>query len=140
MLLVIGQIPSKYTCDAENVSLPLAVSNIPAGTQSLTLIVDDPDAPSGNWTHWLMWNISPSTTEIKEGQVPTGAVQGVNDFGKNEYGGPCPPSGTHRYQFKLYALNANLDLSPDSQKKDLEAAIKDHIIGQDLLTGLYQRQ
>lgn len=135
-----GQIPSKYTCDAENISPPLTISDVPEGTQGLALIVDDPDAPVGDWVHWLVWNIDPETKEIGEGHSPAASVQGLNDFGNNDYGGPCPPSGTHRYQFKLYALDTTLDLSESSKKKDLLNAMQGHILGQSLLVGLYQRQ
>lgn len=122
-------IPARYTCDGENVNPPLTISEVPAGTQSLALIVHDPDAPRGNWTHWLLWNIDPATTSIAENSVPAGAVQGVTDFGSAAWGGPCPPSGTHRYIFTLYALDAKLDLS----------AMQGHILEEAELVGNYQR-
>jgi len=131
-------IPQKYTCDGENINPPLQISDIPANTQSLVLIVDDPDAPSGDWVHWLVWNINPETKLITENESPKGAVQGTNDFGKQNYGGPCPPAGTHRYQFKIYALNTILNLPSSSRKKDLETAMENHILDKDILIGLYE--
>jgi Raf kinase inhibitor-like YbhB/YbcL family protein len=132
-------IPPKYTCDGENISPPLQISHIPANTQSLALIVDDPDAPNGDWVHWLVWNINPKTQSIAENEIPKGAAQGINDFNKRDYGGPCPPSNTHRYQFKIYALDTNLNITPNSQKRDLENSMKGHILDEDILIGLYQR-
>ena len=132
-------IPAKYTCDGENVNPPLVIVDIPEDTQSLVLIVDDPDAPSGAFTHWLVWNIDPQAKEIAEGSVPQNATQGKNDFGKNGWGGPCPPSGTHHYFFKLYALDQKLDLSASADKKDLEKAMQGHILSQTQLIGLYNR-
>jgi len=132
-------IPQKYTCDGEDINPPLQINDIPAGTQSLVLIVDDPDAPSGDWVHWLVWNINPATKLISENESPQGAIQGINDFGKQNYGGPCPPSGIHHYQFKIYALNTTLNLTSSSRKKDLETAIENHILDKALLIGLYQR-
>jgi len=132
-------IPQKYTCDGENINPPLQINDIPAGTQSLVLIVDDPDAPSGDWVHWLVWNINPATKLISENESPQGAIQGINDFGKQNYGGPCPPSGIHHYQFKIYALNTTLNLTSSSRKKDLEKAIENHILDKEILIGLYQR-
>jgi Raf kinase inhibitor-like YbhB/YbcL family protein len=134
------RIPSKYTCDGADINPPLLVENVPAGTQSLSLIVDDPDAPRGTWVHWVVWNISPDTKEIKEHTDPSGAQQGINDFRKNSYGGPCPPSGTHRYFFKLYALNVKLNIDRNSNKASLEKAMSGHIIGQAELIGLYARK
>jgi len=132
-------IPQKYTCDGEDINPPLQINDIPAGTQSLVLIVDDPDAPSGDWVHWLVWNINSETKLISENESPQGAIQGINDFGKQNYGGPCPPSGIHHYQFKIYALNTTLNLTSSSRKKDLETAIENHILDKALLIGLYQR-
>jgi Raf kinase inhibitor-like YbhB/YbcL family protein len=134
-----GKIPSKYTCDGEDVNPCLEISGAPETAKSLVLIVDDPDAPGGDWVHWLVWNIAPETAQIMENSVPSGAIQGKTDFGKSQYGGPCPPSGTHRYQFKLYALDTILDLPSSTAKKDLERAIKGHILDQAVLTGLYSR-
>lgn len=132
-------IPSKYTCDGEDINPPLEWDNIPEGAKSLVLIVDDPDAPSGNWDHWLVWNIDPSVKSIQEGEVPEGAVLGMNDFNKTEWGGPCPPSGVHRYQFKLYALDTILNIPSGSRKSELEEAMKGHILDQSVLVGLYSR-
>ena len=135
-----GKIPVAYTCDGHDRNPPLIIKNIPQGTKSLVLIVDDPDAPMGTWVHWVLWNIAPQTQEIKENSVPAGAVQGMNDFRKHDYGGPCPPSGTHRYFFKLYALNSSLDLSQGSKKTDVEKAMKGHVIAESHIIGLYKRQ
>jgi Raf kinase inhibitor-like YbhB/YbcL family protein len=133
-------IPAKYTCDGENVSPPLQVSAVPNDAQSLVLIVDDPDAPGGDWIHWLVWNIDPKVETILSSEVPLGAIQGLNSFGDQSYGGPCPPSGTHRYQFKLFALDTTLDLSNLTNKTKLLEAIKTHILSQTMLVGLYKRQ
>lgn len=133
------QIPSKYTCDGKDVNPPLAIESVPAGAKSLALIVDDPDAPAGTWVHWVVWNIAIGTKEIREHAVPAGAAQGMNDFRKRDYGGPCPPSGTHRYFFKLYALDTMLNLDGSATKAALERAMKGHIIAQTELVGLYKR-
>jgi len=133
-------IPSKYTCDGADVNPPLVIENAPLGAKSLVLIVDDPDAPAGNWVHWVVWNIAPTTNEIKENTVPSGALQGINDFRRHDYGGPCPPSGTHRYFFKLYALDMMLSLGPKANKAELERAMKGHIVAQGELIGLYMRR
>ncbi len=135
-----GNIPSKYTCDGGNVNPPLEIREVPENAKSLVLIVDDPDAPMGTWVHWTVWNISPKTTEISENSVPEGAVEGITDFGKPGYGGPCPPSGTHRYFFKLYALNTTLDLDSSAKAKDIEKAMEGHILDKAELIGLYSRQ
>ena len=135
-----GMIPSKFTCDGANVSPPLSIANIPEKTMSLALIVDDPDAPVGTWVHWVVWNIADGTKEIPEASVSPGAIQGTNDFGKQGYGGPCPPSGTHRYFFKLYALDAPLVLKSGSTKAQIEEAMKGHVRDQTELIGLYRRK
>ncbi len=135
-----SSIPSKYTCDGKNVNPPLFIKHVPAGAKSLALIVDDPDAPAGIWVHWVLWNIHPETKEIRENSVPNGAQQGLNDFRQQPYSGPCPPSGTHRYIFKLYALDTILTLSPHATKTDLEKSMKGHIIEQAHITGLYKRR
>lgn len=135
-----GYIPAKYTCDGENVSPPLAFSNVPAGAKSLVLIVDDPDAPGGTWVHWLVWNINPTDREILEASLPAGSVQGLTSFGKPGYGGPCPPAGSHRYLFKLYALTTKLDLSPAANKTQLEQTIAGYILTTAELVGLYERR
>ncbi len=133
-------IPAKYTCDGENVSPPLGISGVPAGAESLVLIADDPDAPRGTWVHWLLWNIDSSTSEIAEGSVPPGAVEGATSFGKPGWGGPCPPSGTHRYFFKLYALDKKLEFPASADKAQLEQALEGHILERAELVGLYQRR
>jgi Raf kinase inhibitor-like YbhB/YbcL family protein len=135
-----GAIPKKYTCDGADVNPPLKFENIPSAAKSLALIVDDPDAPGGTWVHWVVWNIEPRTGEIRENSVPAGALQGMNDFRKHDYGGPCPPSGTHRYFFKLYALDAPVSLNAGAKKTDLEKAMKGHIIAQAQVVGLYGRK
>jgi Raf kinase inhibitor-like YbhB/YbcL family protein len=135
-----GTIPSKYTCDGSDINPPLKIENVPQTAKSLALIVDDPDAPAGTWVHWVLWNISPSTRDLKENSVPQGADQGLNDFRKRSYGGPCPPSGTHRYFFKVYALDTMLSLGVNTTKSDLEKAMKGRIIAQGELIGLYNRK
>jgi hypothetical protein len=134
-----GNIPSKFSCDGPNTSPPLQISDVPSEAKSLVLIVDDPDAPSGLFTHWAVWNISPQTTTIGEGSTPKG-VQGTNDFGKSGYGGPCPPSGTHRYYFKVFALDRELDLPVGAKRSQLDAAMKGHVIAQGELMGRYSRK
>jgi Raf kinase inhibitor-like YbhB/YbcL family protein len=129
-------IPAKYTCDGTNINPPLAIAGIPEEAKSLAIIVDDPDAPAGTWVHWVAWNI-PVTHHLKEDHVP--GLEGINDFGDQHYGGPCPPSGTHRYFFKIYALDAILDLPVKTRKEQLERAMSEHIIGFGELTGLYKR-
>jgi len=132
-----GFIPVKYTGDGDDVNPPLNIGGISEETKSLVLIVDDPDAPMGTWDHWIVWNIPPSE-KIEEDSVP--GVEGLNDFRKRSYGGPSPPFGTHRYFFKVYALDTKLDLAPNSRKKDVERAMKGHIIAQGELIGLYSRR
>ena len=132
-------IPSKFSCDGPNSSPPLQISDVPTEAKSLVLIVDDPDAPSGLFTHWAVWNISPQNTTIAEGNTPKG-VQGTNDFGKSGYGGPCPPSGTHRYYFKVFALDRELDLPVGAKRSQLDAAMKGHVIAQGELMGRYSRK
>lgn len=131
-----GLIPSKYTCDGININPPLDIKNIPVESKCLVLIMDDPDAPVGTWVHWVVWNI-PVTHHIKENEIH--GTEGINDFQQHHYGGPCPPSGTHRYFFKLYALNALLDLPATSNKIQLEKAMSEHIIAFGELIGLYKR-
>lgn len=132
-------IPSKFTCDGENINPELVFSDIPKDTKSLSLIVDDPDAPGGTFVHWVVWNINPQVTKIEEGSVPQGAFLGTNDFGKREYKGPCPPSGTHRYFFKLYALSEVLDLNEGATKKQLEKAMQGKIIDKAEIIATYKR-
>jgi Raf kinase inhibitor-like YbhB/YbcL family protein len=134
-----GNIPSKFSCDGANTSPPLQVSDVPSGAKSLVLVVDDPDAPSGLFTHWTVWNIPPQTSTIAEGSTPKG-VQGTNDFGKSGYGGPCPPSGAHRYYFKIFALDRDLDLPSGAKRSQLDAAMKGHVIAQGQLMGRYARK
>jgi Raf kinase inhibitor-like YbhB/YbcL family protein len=139
-------IPAKYAYDARNVSPPLKWSGVPAGAKNLALIVDDPDAPVGTWVHWVLYDLAPTVTELPEDlpksqSVAGGAKQGLNDFKRLGYGGPCPPPGKpHRYFFKLYALDAALDLKPGLTKKDLERAMEKHIVAQAQLMGTYQRK
>lgn len=133
-------IPSKYTCDGENVSPPLQISGVPKDAKSLVLVVDDPDAPNGTWTHWTMWNIDPKTTQIPENSIPGGVVQGNTSFGKPGYGGACPPSGQHRYFFKLFALDNLLNLNSSSSVQDLEKAIEGHVLATTELVGFYARK
>jgi hypothetical protein len=138
-------IPKKFTCDGPDLSPQLSWKDAPATTQSLALIMDDPDAPVGTWVHWVLYDLPPETKELSEGmqkqeQLNNGALQRRNDFRKIGYGGPCPPSGKpHRYFFKLYALDAKLNLSPGSTKADLERAMKGHIVGQAELMARYGR-
>jgi Raf kinase inhibitor-like YbhB/YbcL family protein len=134
-----GMIPRQYTCDGKDMNPPLMIAGVPQGTTSLALICDDPDAPVGTWVHWVVWNIDPGVKEIKEDTVPQGAVQGLNDFRKHTYGGPCPPGGTHRYFFKVYALDTMLSITPNSTKADLEKAMKGHILAEGQLVGQYKR-
>jgi Raf kinase inhibitor-like YbhB/YbcL family protein len=132
-----GHIPPKYTCEGEDINPPLEISNIPDGTKSLAIIVEDPDAPRGTFDHWLVWNISPNTAI---GEKTNPGINGTNSFGKTGYGGPCPPSGSHRYFFKVYALNTDLDLPAGADKKALQEAMKDHILDEGGLMGLYQKK
>lgn len=131
-------IPSEFTCDGANVSPALVFEDVPVEAKSLALIMDDPDAPMGTFVHWVVWNIPPGTKQISKGEKIT-YPQGKTDFGKQGYGGPCPPSGTHRYFFKLYALDVVLDLEKGATKVDLEEAMKGHIVAEAKLMGTYQR-
>jgi len=133
-------IPSKYGCDGDNVNPPLRIEGTPAGTQSLALVFDDQDAPRGTYVHWILWNIHPSAKEIREGSVPEGAVQGMNDFKKNVYGGPCPPTRPHKYVLRVYALDTRLELDPRSTKTDLEKAMEGRILARGQLAGVYKRE
>jgi len=133
-----GMIPSEYTCDGADISPQLSISDVPNSAKSLALIMDDPDAPMGTFVHWVVWNISPEKSTIDKGEKLQ-ELQGITSFGNSEYGGPCPPSGTHRYFFKLYALDTILDIAGDSNKQALEKAMKDHIIEQTRLMGKYSR-
>jgi len=139
-----GAIPSKYTCDGEDVSPPLVFEGIPENAASLALIADDPDAPMGTWVHWVIYNIPPTSGGLTENfpsdsKLDDGSLQGMTDFRRVGYGGPCPPSGAHRYFFKLYALDKKLDLPAGATKQQVETAMKGHIIAQDQLIGIYKR-
>ena len=134
-----ASIPSKFTCDGPDASPPLRISDVPSGAKSLVLIVDDPDAPGGLFTHWIVWNIPPQTVSIAEGSSPK-AVQGTNDFGKSGYRGPCPPAGTHRYYFRIFALDRELDLPFGARRAQIDDAIKGHVIAQGDLMGRYSRK
>lgn len=139
------EIPGKYTCDGEDMSPPLAWAGLPPGTRSIALISDDPDAPGGTWVHWVAFNISPERKGLPENMpadkiLPDGAVQGVNDSHQIGYGGPCPPSGVHRYYFKVYALDTKISLEPGAAKKDLEKAMAGHVLAEGQLMGRYKRK
>lgn len=139
-----GMIPRKYTCDGEDISPPLAWSDMPAGTQSLALICDDPDAPVGVWVHWVVFNLPPTLASLTEGiraekQLPGGGLQGTNSWKRIGYGGPCPPGGTHRYYFKLYALDTVLSLGNQATARDVMAAIKGHVLAEAQTMGRYKR-
>lgn len=140
-----GEIPKRFTCDDADVSPQLNWIGAPEGVRSFALIADDPDAPVGTWTHWVLFDLPPQTTELPEGvakvdEVPSGGRQGRNDFRKIGYGGPCPPPGKpHRYFFKLYALDRMLNLKPGTSKKDVEQAMQGHTLGQAELVGKYGR-
>ena len=138
-------IPAKYTCQGQDVSPPLAWSEPPVGTQPFALIVDDPDAPGGTFTHWVLFNLPANTRELPEGvdvggQLGSVALQGKNDFGRTGYRGPCPPPGApHHYQFTLYALDQSLDLRPGASKKQVLQAMQGHVLARGQCTGTYQR-
>jgi Raf kinase inhibitor-like YbhB/YbcL family protein len=137
-------IPRQYTCDGANMSPPLAWTGIPATAKTLALIADDPDAPVGTWVHWVLFNIPASETGLAENippdqALPNGALHGTSSFKTLGYGGPCPPGGTHRYYFKLYALDGALSLANNATAKDVQAAMTDHIVGQGQLMGRYKR-
>jgi hypothetical protein len=139
-----SRIPSDFTCDGADISPPIEWSGVPARAQSLTIIVEDPDAPSGNWTHWLVYDLPPDLTHLQAGisageELPGGALQGHTDFGRTGYGGPCPPSGEHRYFFKVYALDAMLRLKSGASKQELLRTMKGHILAEGVLMGRYDR-
>jgi len=129
--------PAKYTCEGQGVNPPLIIKDIPAGTKSLALIADDPDAPGGMFVHWVVFDILP-VSEIRENSVP--GKQLINNSGSINYCSPCPPSGSHRYFFKIYALDAKLDLKEEAGKAGLEAAMQGHILDKDILVGLYKKR
>lgn len=130
-------IPAEHSYHGANLSPPLAIAGVPEGTASLALICDDPDAPRGTWVHWVAWNLDPKTTQIAKGKLPAGAVLGNNSWGKPEWGGPAPPSGTHHYVFKLYALKEKLTLKRGSDAKALEAAMQGKILAETKLVGTF---
>jgi hypothetical protein len=139
-----GSIPSDFTCDGADMSPSVSWSGAPAGTQSFAVMVDDPDAPGGNWTHWLLYDLSPKLNQLPAGIppaaiLPDGGFQGRTDFGKAGYGGPCPPAGTHRYFFKVFAIDRILHLEPGTTKKKLLAAMRGHILAEGALMGTYAR-
>ena len=131
-------IPVKFTCDGADVNPALTIDGVPEETKTLVLIVDDPDAPMGTFDHWVVWNIPATTRRIEENTIP--GTEGVSSYRKHAYGGPCPPYGTHRYFFKVYALDMQLDLKSDSTKRDVEKAMKGHILAEGELVGLYSRR
>lgn len=138
-----GKIPSQYTCDGANINPPLIISEVPAQAKSLALIMDDPDVPKrlrqdGMWDHWIVFNIPPTLTEVKEGEEPEG-IHGLGTSGNLDYFGPCPPDREHRYFFKLYALDSQLNLPPKATKQQVEKAMQGHILAQAELMGKYQR-
>ena len=138
------RIPSDFTCDGVDMSPPIEWSGVPANTGSLAVIVDDPDAPSGNWVHWLVYDLSPDLTQLPSGisageKLSIGGLQGRTDFGKTGYRGPCPPSGEHRYFFKVYALDAMLRLKSGASRQELSQAMQGHILAGGVLKGKYAR-
>jgi Raf kinase inhibitor-like YbhB/YbcL family protein len=140
-----GMIPSKYTCDGADISPPLQWDAVPEDTKSIALINDDPDAPMGTWVHWVLYNLPADTRELAEDippeeTLPNGAKQGITDFGRIGYGGPCPPGGTHRYFFRIYALDTQLALEAGASKSQLLKAMEGHILAQGELMGKYKRQ
>ena len=132
-------IPSQFTCDGQNINPPLNINDVPSNAKSLVLIVDDPDAVVGVWDHWIVFDMLPSIKQIAQDSQPDG-VAGKNSGGRNNYQGPCPPTGTHRYFFKMYALDSMLNLPEGSGKKQVEAAMQNHIIAKAELVGLYKRK
>ncbi len=137
-------IPQKYSCDGDDISPALNWSELPGQTESIALIMDDPDAPVGSWIHWVLYDLPGGRTEIpenvpKSGQLPGGGTQGNNSWRRSGYGGPCPPGGTHRYFFKIYALDALLDVAPGATKEELLQAMEGHILDQGQLMGTYSR-
>jgi Raf kinase inhibitor-like YbhB/YbcL family protein len=140
-----GLIPARHTCNGEDLSPPIEISGAPEGAQSLVLIFDDPDAakePHGNgrtWDHWILLNIPPDTTSIPEGSTPPGTVQGMNDFGDAEYGGPCPPTFRHQYFLKIYALDTKLDLRNGAARRQVDEAADGHVLASASITGFYEQ-
>ena len=134
-----GTIPPRFTCEGANTSPTLRIAMVPRNAKSLVLIVDDPDAPKGTFTHWLVWNISPDATEFGAGSVPTGAVQGTNDSGKLGYMGPCPPSGVHRYYFRVFAVTKPISLPTTARRADVDKALKGNVLAEAVRMGRYGR-
>lgn len=132
--------PPKFTCDGEDLAPPLRLSGIPKEAKTVALVVEDPDAPSGKWIHWTVWDMTAAPTLTVEGDLPAGAKEGVTSYGKTGYGGPCPPSGTHRYFFKAFALDCELDLPTETMADGLMAAMEGHVLDKAQLIGLYRRQ
>jgi Raf kinase inhibitor-like YbhB/YbcL family protein len=135
-----GDIPAKFTCNGANVNPELKIKGVPNEAKSVALIVDDPDAPRGLFTHWIVWNVDPKMIDIGENSVPAGGIQGTNDFGKRNYVGPCPPSGTHRYFFKIFALDMKLDLKPNARRAELDAAMRGHTLAEGELMARYSHK
>jgi Raf kinase inhibitor-like YbhB/YbcL family protein len=133
-----GEIPKQYGCAGESLSPPLSFAGVPAGTKSLALIMTDPDAPGGLFTHWVVWNIPPDKASIAEGRSPGGS-EGKNSFGKRGYGAPCPPTGSHRYIFDVYALDTTLDLAPGAGREDVENAMRGHVLAKGQTLGTYRK-
>lgn len=134
-----GAIPRQYTKDGSNVNPPLHIEGVPTGARSLALVVEDPDAPSGTFNHWVLFNMDPKIQDINENTTPVWATRGQNDFGQMQYDGPKPPSGTHHYHFKLFALDEMLNLQPGARRADLEKAMHGHILDESALTAVYSR-
>ncbi len=139
-----GSIPSDFTCDGADRSPPIAWSGVPTQTQSLVIVAEDPDAPAGDWVHWLVYDLPPSLTQLpagipKDEKLSMGGLQGKNDFGAIGYGGPCPPSGTHRYAFMVYALDTMLHLKPGATKRDLLKTMEGRVLAEGMLRGTYKR-
>lgn len=133
-------IPAKYTCDGKDVNPELLFEDVPGDTQSIAILVDDPSSPSGNWLHWSVWNISPTTRMIRENSVPQGAREGETDFSEIGYGGPCPGVGEHEYRFTAYALDCILDIGHGAPRNVIEEAMEGHVLAQGALHARYQRQ
>ncbi|HEX4103957.1 MAG TPA: YbhB/YbcL family Raf kinase inhibitor-like protein [Candidatus Paceibacterota bacterium] len=135
-----GEIPKKFTCDGGDINPELSIQNVPEDAESLAIIMHDPDAPrEGGFTHWVVWNIVPTTAVIKEESTPPGSVEGLNGAKKSGYMGPCPPSGTHHYEFHIYALDTILELPESADKAALEREIKKYLIEEAVLAGVYSR-
>lgn len=131
-----GKIPIKYTCDGDDINPPLTIKGIPKNTETMVLIIDDPDAPSGTFDHWVVFNIPPKE-RIEEDSVP--GIQGLNSWKRDDYGGPCPPQGTHRYYFRAFALDTTLNLTAQATKSDVISKMKNHVLAQGELMGVYSR-